>query len=262
MVRWSATELERLKRMYPTALKDAILPAFPGRSWDSIKSQAKRLGVVLGRENYNSDATALLSESNSAHYWLGFLCADAHFDDGTIVLELSSKDLPHLKRYCDFLGFSQDRIRFRTRETFGAEHQLAIVKVCHKEVVAQITSRLKIAGNKTKTPPDLSSLNDTQLLSFFLGFFDGDGTICPRKVGGMNMCLAVDESWFDTLLVFRDLLTRLAINTSCNVVRYKNKVTGRTLSRWQTGSIQTFEKLRQAGERLQLPLMARKWRLS
>ncbi len=259
MRRWKTAEKDELKKMYPEALKDSILEAFPGRTWGGIKSQAKRMGVVLSRANYKSDASALLNESNQAYYWLGFLCADGNFDEGTISLELSSKDLPHLKQFCDFIGFDQKNIRHRTREAFGGVHQLSVVRISHKEVVYQVTSRLKLVSNKTKIPPDLSSLTESQLLCFFLGFFDGDGTICQRKDGGRNLCLAVDEAWFDTLVMFKNLLARLDVNTSCNVIRYKNLVTNRTLSRWQTGSAKTFLKLYQAGRELQLPLMLRKW---
>jgi len=42
---WTPEELERLRRIYPTHTKRAILMAFPGRSWGAIKGKAHRLRI-------------------------------------------------------------------------------------------------------------------------------------------------------------------------------------------------------------------------
>jgi hypothetical protein len=257
--RWSEQDKADFERMYTSSSIAEIMERFPNRSWEALKRRGHYRGLPLSRKNYNCDLTPLLDGSNESSYWLGFLLADGHFSRGAVVLELSQKDQHHIEKFCKFIGYPLTSVYSRTREVFGGHFPTVCVRATHKSVVDRLTTHFNISSKKTKTPPNLSSLSDPQLLCLLIGFIDGDGAICHRKDGSSLISLELDPSWLPMLTNFLLLLNRSGLTTESTAVLYTRKNTGKTFSRLQMSNHKFFTGLRQKIELLELPIMRRKW---
>ncbi len=257
---WSDIETQEIKRIYEIESIENIKAAFPTKPWVAIKGKASGLGLKLSRINRIGDLTPLLSNTPECFYWLGFLCADAHFSSvGSIQLELSNKDLEHIKAFCNYVSCPEQFITNRSRTIFNGQYQMCSVSISHKEIVDELKARYNIVGKKSKHPVNITSLSDNQLLCFFIGFIDGDGSICFRKDNSIITSIEIDESWIEVLNLFKKMLVRLDINQKANVILYTRKDTNQSFARWQTANKQTHKKLKEFAINNNLPIMKRKW---
>jgi hypothetical protein len=77
LVAWPASELNRLKRTYPSASVPAVMAALPGRKWGSTQKIASQLG--LHRSCTTPPGTTLVTKGD-----IGF-CAGMIIADGSLL---------------------------------------------------------------------------------------------------------------------------------------------------------------------------------
>jgi len=257
---WGLDDTKKLVMLYPVGTKGEITAAFPNRAWNTIKGKARRLNLKLSRACYKCDLSILLDKSDVSFYWLGFLCADANFTEHTVGLEISEKDVVHLNTFCNYINYPETGLFRRSRKIFGKQQNATLCAYAnHKEVVQKLRNTYSISNNKTKNPIDISSMLDLELMCFFIGFIDGDGSICFRKNGSIVVSNEIDKSWFSILKSFELLLPRLNIITSVRALLYTRYDTRQTFARWQTSSRPVFYQFRQFAVEHHLPIMHRKW---
>ena len=257
--RWTSAERAVLDKLYPSATPEEIQVAIPTRTWTQIKESATYRNLKLHRSNYKSDLTPLLQNTPEALYWMGFLCADGHFGDSILSVELSIKDRPHLLKLCSFIQFPPESLGSRCREVFGGSFSQVGLSTSHKEVMIPLKAKYGITSQKTQTPIDLSCLSPTEILHFLIGFIDGDGSICKRKDGSTVISIEISKNWEPVLNLFRDTLLAMGVPIKAAVRLYTRKDTGQTFCRWQVVHPQMHSLLKQAAIDTKLPILLRKW---
>lgn len=123
------------------------------------------------RKYYVNDEIFNRIDTEEKAYWLGFICADGHVSDTSLVVEINGKDILHLEKMKKFLQ-SEHVIR-NTRKN------CVILSIGSGKLV-QSLRKLGLQGNKTKnlkTP----KIDESLLRHFYRGAFDGDGWITSRQ---------------------------------------------------------------------------------
>jgi hypothetical protein len=168
-IRWTIQENQLLRDNYFDCELSELLHLLPKRTWNSIKIQARKLG--LNRDNFigrNSSLEVLLEENNQTYYWIGFLLADGHFSkENRIKFHLAKKDKERVFSLAEFL---KTPVR---EETNGFS-----IHPMNKNICKSLKIKFDIHNNKTENPPK-TIIQDTEekTLSLLIGFIDGDGCI-------------------------------------------------------------------------------------
>lgn len=136
------------------------------------------------------DLSPLLEETPEAYYWIGFLLADGHFENGRIKFHLALRDAEQVRRFASFIKWTGN---FEDRGELGIG-----VAAKHTEVVERLCDKFDIKQDKTYNPPKTILNHDKELLKYLLiGFIDGDGNINENSVR-----FRVHSSWLDILNEF------------------------------------------------------------
>lgn len=152
------------------------------------------------RAKRKCDLSKLLEETPEAYYWVGFLLADGHFENGRVKFHLALKDSDQVKKFANFIKWSGN---------FDDRGELGIgVAAKHTEVVEELCKKFDIKQNKTYNPPKTILNHDKELLKYLLiGFIDGDGNIeTQRKRKDCFIRIKVHKSWDRILKEFCELV--------------------------------------------------------
>lgn len=175
----------------------------------ATKVYAKRIG----------DASFLLDESNESFYWIGFILADGSINKGVrLTITLSRKDKTHLEKLAK-------RLNIKTNDTEdvlnGNTYYQTTISIMHTDIFSKLTKKFMINQNKTINPPNSSvfeQLSNEELLSIFIGFIDGDGSIFKQyKRQDSRISIQIHSSWLNLLLYFNNRLNlngKVSINKS------------------------------------------------
>lgn len=151
------------------------------------------------------DLSLLLTETPEAYYWIGFLLADAHFQDGRIYLNLALKDKEQILKFGEFIKWTGKIINCKN----------AFIGMCpkHTEVVEELCEKFDIKHNKTYNPPKTILNKEKELLVYLLiGFIDGDGNIEHQyKRKDCFIRIKVHKSWEKIMEEF------------CQIIEYDTK---------------------------------------
>lgn len=114
-------------------------------------------------------------------YWLGFLTTDGNVYGSRIQINLSAKDVDHLKKWCLFMGLNPElNIKFRPKK--GTSYIVATVAFRSKEVATSLL-RLGITERKTFTVVPWEG-PEHLMRHYWRGCVDGDGWVkYPKLVG-------------------------------------------------------------------------------
>jgi hypothetical protein len=153
-----------------------------------------------------SDLSPLLKEEPISYYWLGFLIADAHFNNNRIIFCLSEKDKAQVEKFALFVNYHGAIKRSE------GNYKIAVM---HTDVVYRLRNNFKISNNKTIFPCDISKIiDDTLLICFLIGFIDGDGCIAQQtKRNDCSIKIKLHKSWAENLQIMS--------NRVCGVVKIK-----------------------------------------
>lgn len=204
-------------------------------------------GIILNSKNSKNQLVKLLDGSLESFYWLGFLFADGSFvKDERISLCISSKDINHLYKYCDFLGVPRKRVKTRVVKAFGSEFQSSGLVVKDVITFRNLKSKYSIFSNKTKNPPDISTISDKDSrMSLWLGFLDGDGSVV-YQTGRNDVSLKIKchHSWGDFIEKLAGSSGKINKQGYYELVISDNEI----LRKWKRFAIEN-----------DLPVMERKW---
>lgn len=146
------------------------------------------------------DLSVLLEDSLEAYYWIGFLLADGHFENGRVKFHLALKDSEQVKKFARFIKWSGN---FDDRGKLGIG-----VAAKHTEVIEELCKKFDIKHNKTYNPPNTILNHDKELLKYLvIGFIDGDGNI--EKQYKRNDCfirIKTHTSWENILKEFCEII--------------------------------------------------------
>jgi len=146
------------------------------------------------------DLSKLLEETPEAYYWIGFLLADGHFQNGRVKFHLGLKDSEQVKKFASFIKWNG---KFEDRGELGIG-----VSAKHTEVIEELCKKFDIKQDKTYNPPKTILNHDKELLKYLLiGFIDGDGNIENQyKRKDCFIRIKVHKSWDGILKEFCELV--------------------------------------------------------
>lgn len=194
-----------------------------------------------------NNLSVLLEETPEAYYWIGFLLADGHFDNGKrIIVGLAEHDRDHLERFAKYIGY-KGTINLVKKGPYSAVRLSAM----DTEVVGKLCEKFDIKSNKTHNPPKtLNWIPEDLFLCLMAGLIDGDGNISNFR-GRKDAFIRIkqEKSWLPILKEFAKYFKeedRVKINKQGYA---EVEITG-------------FPKIRELKKKLleyNLPLMDRKW---
>lgn len=245
------TENDYLKTFYPYMDKKTMM-AEMGRSWASIKWNAKKLGLC--RPNIRDAKLKKLVENSIENaYWWGFIMSDGYLNNkGELVICLSSRDKSHLELLSTYLGYD---INIQDDEKFF----MSRFSVMDRINGLKLKDRLQIGNKKTYNPPQNASFLTTpeERLAFFIGFVDGDGSITYNTKGIFkSIRIIIHGNWYEWWVTFCNELTS-SYNDLDFTVNNTNKRGNTTI---YIGKKQTREFLLKFIEDHKLNVLKRKWK--
>jgi len=182
---FSDEELDLLRKFYPVEDNEILLRRFKGRTVNSLRAKAVELGLHKKEHKMRvpkSNLAKLLNGSLESNYWIGYLLADGNITKklDTLILSAAVKDKEQIKKYANFIETKNIYYRkgasgFSNNPTFGVS-----VVTQDSINVKKISNAFNFLPRKTQNPPntcDLDFLTTNQLVSLFIGYVDGDGTI-------------------------------------------------------------------------------------
>lgn len=249
---WTDNEINLLKKMWNMDFKSDILKAFPDRTYSSLKSKAKNLKIQKNKSILSHNKLAiLLEERNEIYYWLGFLMADGHFSKlNDIKLTVSAKDLNHLEKFANLIGAKISNCKTVTYNNYTSKsYSLAVRDV---NTVSNLKIKYSINSNKTENPCDISQFNTYEkFLSWFVGFFDGDGCVLKNKIGRTNgLRIQIYHTWINNLKFICEQI-KLYLNVDSRVY-----IDSQGYARWVC--FKNANIIVKAIQNLNLPIMERK----
>lgn len=175
-------ELEYLKVLWRTASKEKIQEAFPNRNYRALSNRMSQLGIKCGIERgRKGDVSNLLTDTEEAYYWLGFIAADGSINSqNQLVVMISERDKVHLEELAKFL---KTEVKYPygkecNRTGYASKFPLVRITVCDSKLMPKIKDKLGMTHyNKTYNPIDFDVIPAKFKLAFIIGFIDGDGSI-------------------------------------------------------------------------------------
>ena len=257
---WTLEEENLLKTVYGFTPKDELEILFPTKTVSQIWSKASQLKLkkTVSSLLKNGDISKLLEETPESYYWMGFILADGWFvAPGRIGLRLCEKDLNHLQKYACFLGCKTIHKK-KSTSGFRPDKSQYEVSVNCNHYYKLIREKFDIKDRKTYNPPDISSVlknkSEDLILSMFIGFCDGDGSIRTITEKAASLMITNHESWELVLIWF----SKYIYNKSNNIqVSFPHKVSDGVILTLNKKSVLSY--LKQTGIKLHLPVMTRKW---
>jgi hypothetical protein len=280
---WTLKELQYLKHNYRKTEIDLLSSKLKNRSLTSIRRKAFELGLKKDNSIYKhtipkSNLNNLLQDSLEAFYWIGFLFADGciDFKRNSISIKLSIKDQKHLQKYSTFIESTNKIYQSVSICTAPEASKNCLTKqVCvsstDKSIVPKIIDKFSFKQKKSYNPPlvKLFKKFPTELLvSFIIGFIDGDGTVespyyrlLPsgnKQITSPRIGVECHHSWkefFDFMIEVLDLVTKEKLPKA--YTRQREGKQDLAVIRFNRKSTLTY--LKNFIEKNKLPVLERKW---
>jgi hypothetical protein len=258
---WSEEEIQLLKDNYSTKHSEELIPLFPNRTKDSIKTKAQWLGLTKEINTREGDVAPLLENSYLAYYWVGFILADGAISDfKRLIVTLSVHDLDHLEKFASFLKTNIRILKdYKSKGSFNSDGMCRI-SIQDSIKIPLLCQKFDLKPLKTYNPPVLNIKNDDLFISLLAGFIDGDGSIKTNKNRGGNMSISLKNhsSWLNVLSYFED-----RVYTALKYKKYKDKslahIIGSGYSLLNLTDNSLIKLLKKRVVELNLPIMKRKW---
>ena len=249
---WIPEEDDLVLKNYTWLPTKQLQNLFPDRTWTAIKLRGEKLGLERLHNPYRkSNLSKLLQDNYLSYYWLGFLMADGHFAAKRLKLDLSTKDMNHLKKFADFIecpNFSIDK--------WGKKCAVAAMDRVN---IPLIKEKFAISNNKTYFPCNIKKIeNKDWFISWIIGFIDGDG--CIKKQTGRKDCaiaIKCHSSWLENLQLISDRLCLYCGTLKPN----KAIINRRGYARINFTNYLIVNFLKNKTKEFELPVLSRKWDL-
>jgi hypothetical protein len=189
----------------------------------------------------------LLEDTNEAFYWAGFLMADGCVTINRVTLVLAKQDWNHVREFGKFVRYTGHRKP--CRGAWG-------VSGMDRNIAPLIRDKFRFKDCKTYHPPDRLPLgNNDQIVSFIVGFIDGDGSMrLPKKHKFCNITVKVHSSWIGMLNRMAKFVYELSGESSG-----KPKINSSGYAEWIISNSVVTKFLKSKSIELSIPFMRRKW---
>lgn len=257
-IKWTEEKIELLRQEYPLGDKKELARKL-GIKYQTLKEAARRFEIKSEQDKHLYKLKFLTEFDNLiACYWLGFIIADGHISQrGQLVINLAIKDISHLEKLAKILDSPIKLISLNSGYSNNGSYCLMTCddNINGKELLKKFN--IQKGFPKTENPVNLDFLkSDEQLLSFFLGFFDGDGCFSKNPKGEANFAkIENHNSWVDNLEKFKELLSRFNIN-DCRI-----HINSRGYADFRIYKHNNLRCLKLFAIENKLPILERKWNL-
>lgn len=168
--------------------------------WLKILGKEKTEGGLI-KYHYNRNAfSEILTEEDA--YWLGFITADGCIiENRWLQIQLAEKDRNHIKKFCYYLGFSEDEAEEAIKKSFGGaytrDNPVSCLKVCSMEIISNLQDKGIDFRKSGKEHPYICPTLELQT-AYVRGLIDGDGYIRSTQwgvgiVGSFEICSYVQN---------------------------------------------------------------------
>lgn len=184
--RWTADEIERLRRDYGKVPLGTLVPMFPGRTTVAVMQKAKSLGLRgdkaammrLANTHYTYNRRYFVGDDLAVSYWAGFIAADGSIDDrgasATLSLAIQESDRAHLERFSEAVGYT-GTIKASLRKNGSRQSVLRLHSA--RAMADDLRDRYNITPRKSLSLRPPTGLSGDHALAFVAGYTDGDGCI-------------------------------------------------------------------------------------
>lgn len=244
-IQWTQEEDDILSKNYQLTKKE-IVKLLPNRTSAAINIRASKLGLKKIRNEYcQSKLDILLEDTFESFYWIGFILADGSIVGNRLKITLAKKDERHVDQVAKYL---------QTQKKKNKRNQYYI-SCQDKFIVPKIKDKFNIQARKTYNPSKQLNFNLNLLLSMFIGYIDGDGSIRKQtKRKDSLLTIQVHKSWLTWLNHFQELISK---ETGINLPKpYLNK---RQYAFWAITHSEVLSFLKKFVLKYKLPVLNRKW---
>lgn len=169
---------------------------------EGCEIKARSTGTT-GKRKYQLDENVFETiDTEAKAYWLGFLYADGHVDDGKVELCLAAKDKEQVEKFRSFIGSDAP-----INKKMVKEHEAYRFTACSKKMMEDL-HRNGCTAAKSLTL-DFPILRDDLIHHFIRGYFDGDGSFMVRKDGQPIWSLVGTKN---LLKYCQDIFVKLGLN--------------------------------------------------
>lgn len=195
---------------------------------------------------FADNLSILLEDNFHTYYWIGFILADGHIDNGRLSIKLGKKDYKHIQRLANY-------IEYYGRDITENSPSLSIMNT---EFINKLALKFDINPQKTYNPSNIKFINNINLLvSLIIGFIDGDGCIRKQyKRKDSVITIKCHSSWLDNLQYISNKL--YGINELTPV---KAKINKQGYSNVNICHSKVLIYLKDKIEQFKLPILNRKW---
>ena len=196
-----------------------------------------------------NDLKNILLETTHSFYWLGFIIADGCLNKNSFELQLSIKDIDHLKKFSKFINYNKE-IKLKKQSNSCR------IYFSDRFSVSELKNKYNIQDKKTYNPINFDyfkNYNEKLLLSLLIGIIDGDGYIGEKTPkNSMIISIVSHKKWF---LFFQNLFYKLNLENVFKIYEVKNtnKI---VMNLYKKDFILFFSKF---VEEENLPVLTRKW---
>ena len=175
-IKFSQKETKRIITLYKKGKTFKEIAKKYNVSQGTIQRIRTEEGISVPKRQKHVFDTNIFNKINTKEkaYWIGFLMADCgiHRDGYSLQLEITQKDIDHLRKFKDFLKASNPIINTRKN--------CCRITICGKDFIKNI-SKHGLIPQKTLVTEAPSTIPSRLLSHFYRGIFDGDGWITSRK---------------------------------------------------------------------------------
>ncbi len=258
-VKWSETEIERLKENYPSKTEDELKILFPNRTIEGLQRYASYYKIKKTKNNVSSNLQILLNNNLESLYWIGFIMADGTIDlkRGRLKISVDKKDAEHLFKFKSYIECENLVKNYsQSKNAFGIG-DLSEISLYNKNVIEKISEKFNLKPKKTYNPPDCKIFEQfeiNQILSLIIGYIDGDGCIYKNKNGNIDIKIVSHESW---IFVFE--FWQKCIEKKFKTKIPFSKINKSKISQKKFSKKQIIFELKKFVEENNLPVLERKW---
>ncbi len=116
-------------------------------------------------------------------YWAGFIAADGciYLKRQQLIVNIQDRDYPHLLRFVQDIQ-SNNKIRRYTQFRFNKEsHMVVWTATGIPTILEDLKNNFNITERKTLSLSPPKTSDDNLILSYIIGYIDGDGCVGVRK---------------------------------------------------------------------------------
>lgn len=196
-VHWNKEDLAVLVKEYGKC-KLVFLANKLGRTEKSLRDKASKLGLVanrsIARATLAVDRNFFSQFTNQSCYWAGFIAADGYISiDNKLILHIHRKDEDLLVKFKQELHYEGNIVQKEYKGRISSKLQIACKDISH-----DLKYNFGIMNNKSLVlKPPLILQDKEHILSYIIGYLDGDGWICMKNQKlDMGLCGTYDMmSW-------------------------------------------------------------------